>query len=166
MLWNKACLLLQIHSIDTPGVIDRVSSLFRGHPTLIQGFNTFLPAGYRIDCVWGEDGDYITVTTPSGVKRQAIGEPLDVRVEVDAPPRGQRRATEEPIKNQLDDALSYVHKVKSRYAETQPAKYQKFLKILNPPPNAGLTEVSINLFTLYCRCNCGKCVGGRAAGGL
>lgn len=27
-------------SIDTPGVIDRVSSLFRGHPPLIQGFNT------------------------------------------------------------------------------------------------------------------------------
>ena len=29
--------------IDTPGVIDRVSSLFRNHPTLISGFNTFLP---------------------------------------------------------------------------------------------------------------------------
>ncbi|KAF8753715.1 Histone deacetylase (HDAC) interacting [Rhizoctonia solani] len=29
-------------AIDTPGVIDRVSSLFNGHTALIQGFNTFL----------------------------------------------------------------------------------------------------------------------------
>lgn len=35
-------------SIDTPGVILRVSSLFRGYPNLILGFNTFLPPGYRI----------------------------------------------------------------------------------------------------------------------
>lgn len=32
-------------SIDTPGVIDRVSTLFKGHPELIVGFNTFLPPG-------------------------------------------------------------------------------------------------------------------------
>lgn len=36
-------------SIDTPGVIQRVSNLFRGHPELIVGFNTFLPLGYRIE---------------------------------------------------------------------------------------------------------------------
>lgn len=36
-------------SIDTPGVIERVSTLFRGHPNLITGFNTFLPPGYRIE---------------------------------------------------------------------------------------------------------------------
>ncbi|CAL1277736.1 unnamed protein product [Larinioides sclopetarius] len=36
-------------SIDTPGVIQRVSNLFRGHPELIVGFNTFLPPGYRIE---------------------------------------------------------------------------------------------------------------------
>eukprot|EP00061_Rhincodon_typus_P012974 g39050.t1 len=36
-------------SIDTPGVIDRVSRLFQGHPDLILGFNAFLPPGYRIE---------------------------------------------------------------------------------------------------------------------
>ena len=36
-------------SIDTPGVIARVSQLFRGHPELIVGFNTFLPPGYKIE---------------------------------------------------------------------------------------------------------------------
>lgn len=35
-------------AIDTPGVILRVSNLFRGYPNLILGFNTFLPPGYRI----------------------------------------------------------------------------------------------------------------------
>ena len=38
-----------VHSIDTPGVIQRVSNLFAGHPNLIQGFNTFLPPGYQIE---------------------------------------------------------------------------------------------------------------------
>lgn len=41
-------LLMFTPSIDTPGVILRVSSLFRGYPNLILGFNTFLPPGYRI----------------------------------------------------------------------------------------------------------------------
>lgn len=64
-------------SIDTPGVIDRVSTLFRGHPSLIQGFNTFLPPGYRIECRVSTNADgttggpgssnVITVTTPLGV---------------------------------------------------------------------------------------------------
>ena len=54
-------------SIDTPGVIERVSTLFRGHPGLIQGFNTFLPPGYRIECSIDQgDNNMITVTTPSG----------------------------------------------------------------------------------------------------
>ncbi|KAK2732401.1 Transcriptional regulatory protein sin3 [Onygenales sp. PD_40] len=53
-------------AIDTPGVIQRVSSLFNGHPTLIQGFNTFLPPGYRIECGTEDNPDAIRVTTPSG----------------------------------------------------------------------------------------------------
>ncbi|KAK0548054.1 hypothetical protein OC846_004628 [Tilletia horrida] len=58
-------------AIDTPGVIERVSTLFRGHPALIQGFNTFLPPGYRIECVSTDDDGtgttgVITVTTPTG----------------------------------------------------------------------------------------------------
>lgn len=50
----------------------QVSTLFRGHPALIQGFNTFLPPGYRIECSVGtsqEEGGVttITVTTPMGM---------------------------------------------------------------------------------------------------
>ena len=53
-------------AIDTPGVIDRVSTLFTGHPELIQGFNTFLPPGYRIECGTRDDPNAIRVTTPMG----------------------------------------------------------------------------------------------------
>ncbi|KAL6589555.1 hypothetical protein U3516DRAFT_771977 [Neocallimastix sp. 'constans'] len=34
--------------LSTPGVIDRVSTLFKDHPSLITGFNTFLPPGFSI----------------------------------------------------------------------------------------------------------------------
>ncbi|KAG5624322.1 hypothetical protein H5410_009540 [Solanum commersonii] len=34
--------------IDTVTVIERVKDLFKGHPRLITGFNTFLPEGYTI----------------------------------------------------------------------------------------------------------------------
>ena len=53
-------------AIDTPGVIDRVSHLFAGNPELIQGFNTFLPPGYRIECGLSDDPNAIRVTTPMG----------------------------------------------------------------------------------------------------
>ncbi|KAG5647682.1 hypothetical protein DXG03_008405 [Asterophora parasitica] len=57
--------------IDTPGVIQRVSRLFHGNPYLIQGFNTFLPMGYRIDISADPtDPNTITVTTPSGTTTQ------------------------------------------------------------------------------------------------
>ncbi|PPQ77023.1 hypothetical protein CVT25_014839 [Psilocybe cyanescens] len=57
--------------IDTPGVIQRVSRLFHGNPYLIQGFNTFLPMGYRIDIsVDPSDPNIITVTTPLGTTTQ------------------------------------------------------------------------------------------------
>ena len=36
------------HTVDTPGVIQQVSQLFRGHDALILGFNTFLPEEQRI----------------------------------------------------------------------------------------------------------------------
>ena len=46
---NKMLCLFLVGSIDTPGVIQRVSNLFKGHPELIVGFNTFLPPGYKIE---------------------------------------------------------------------------------------------------------------------
>lgn len=52
------------YSIDTPGVISRVSQLFKGHPDLIMGFNTFLPPGYKIEV---QTNDLVNVTTPGQI---------------------------------------------------------------------------------------------------
>ena len=62
-------------AIDTPGVIDRVSNLFTGNPNLIQGFNTFLPPGYRIECGMGDDPNSIRVTTPMGTTVSSLPAP-------------------------------------------------------------------------------------------
>ena len=47
-----------------PEVIQRISVLFRGHSELIEGFNTFLPPGHRIEISSDPRQDVITVTTP------------------------------------------------------------------------------------------------------
>lgn len=62
-------------AIDTPGVIERVSTLFAGNPNLIQGFNTFLPPGYKIECGTGGDPNAIRVTTPMGTTVQSMPVP-------------------------------------------------------------------------------------------
>ena len=49
-------------TIDTPGVISRVSNLFRGHTDLIEGFNTFLPPGYKIEV---QENNSVHFTAPN-----------------------------------------------------------------------------------------------------
>lgn len=49
-------------TIDTPGVITRVSNLFKGHTELIVGFNTFLPPGYKIEV---QSNGQVSVSMPS-----------------------------------------------------------------------------------------------------
>uniref|UniRef100_A0A0N5AGI1 HDAC_interact domain-containing protein n=1 Tax=Syphacia muris TaxID=451379 RepID=A0A0N5AGI1_9BILA len=52
-------------TIDTPGVICRVSRLFRGKPNLIIGFNTFLPPGFLVRL----EGARIIISEPNGQTR-------------------------------------------------------------------------------------------------
>ncbi|KAF7361191.1 Histone deacetylase sin3 component [Mycena sanguinolenta] len=56
--------------IDTPGVFERLSQLFIGHPVLIQGFKTFLPAGYRIEC--SKDGNELRLISPLPLRRSPL----------------------------------------------------------------------------------------------
>jgi histone deacetylase complex regulatory component SIN3 len=74
---QKSLLMLPF-SIDTSGVIGRVSTLFVGNPNLIQGFNTVLPPGYRIECDTGGDPNAIRTTTPMGttVSSMPVPRPL------------------------------------------------------------------------------------------
>ncbi|KAI7966929.1 hypothetical protein MJO29_000206 [Puccinia striiformis f. sp. tritici] len=76
--------LFKTQSIDTPGVIERVSTLFRGYPSLIQGFNTFLPPGFRIECTlvrrtssYIEEADLVTVYTPGEITHKTSLFPRD-----------------------------------------------------------------------------------------
>ncbi|KAH4076899.1 hypothetical protein HBH70_137010 [Parastagonospora nodorum] len=69
-------------AIDTPGVIERVSTLFAGNPNLIQGFNTFLPPGYKIECGTNGDPNAIRVTTPMGTMMSSMPAPRPL-----SPPR-------------------------------------------------------------------------------
>ncbi|GIY36696.1 hypothetical protein CEXT_216131 [Caerostris extrusa] len=68
-------------SIDTPGVIQRVSNLFRGHPELIVGFNTFLPPGYRIEV---QPNEQVQVSIPG--TNVAGGGPTSLTIHPTGPP--------------------------------------------------------------------------------
>lgn len=79
-------------SINTPGVITRVSELFAGHPNLIQGFNTFLPPGYRIECGLENNPNSIRVTTPQGSTSFSIGGSRAPQLEPTQPTSGPGQA--------------------------------------------------------------------------
>mmetsp|Transcript_25802 Transcript_25802/g.51378 ORF Transcript_25802/g.51378 Transcript_25802/m.51378 type:complete len:834 (-) Transcript_25802:50-2551(-) len=57
--------------IDTPGVIKRVSNLFRGYNKLILGFNTFLPDGYKIE-LKDIEGQLNPVFSGPGAQQQSV----------------------------------------------------------------------------------------------
>ncbi|KAH9477606.1 Transcriptional regulatory protein SIN3 [Psilocybe cubensis] len=161
--------------IDTPGVIKRVSHLFNGHPMLIQGFNTFLPVGYRIECSKDPyDPGYITVTTPSGTTIQTTGSGsgrLSWSTAPAAPvPRhelapgfntpGEHNApmpvaSPDPRTYGMDGqaiepAVQYVQKIKQR---CDPETYRQFLDILSryhhKPDTIDEEEVSKQIARLF-----------------
>ncbi|KIK06012.1 hypothetical protein K443DRAFT_674585 [Laccaria amethystina LaAM-08-1] len=137
--------------IDTPGVIKRVSHLFNGHPSLIQGFNTFLPVGYRIECSTdAHDSNFITVTTPSGTMMQTTNNgpgkgPIFWSTSptsgglwrqeggIDYAPAVEPVASPDPRSYGIDGqaiepAVQYVQKIKQR---CDPDTYRQFLDILS-----------------------------------
>ncbi|RDX46116.1 hypothetical protein OH76DRAFT_1420354 [Lentinus brumalis] len=134
--------------IDTPGVIERVSNLFHGHPALIQGFNTFLPAGYRIETTDNPDPNYITVTTPAGITTQATNAAFKYGpANTKPPPPAEKPAASssqrEPegavvAAETLFPARDFVQKVRTRYAN-HPDVYKQFLGFF--------TEVDLDVAT-------------------
>uniref|UniRef100_A0A9J8BVH8 Paired amphipathic helix protein Sin3a n=2 Tax=Cyprinus carpio TaxID=7962 RepID=A0A9J8BVH8_CYPCA len=129
-------------SIDTPGVISRVSQLFKGHPDLIMGFNTFLPPGYKIEV---QTNDLVNVTTPGqihhitphGISVQNIPPrpppQLQNQIPANPPslastPPAQPTPKSKPV--EFNHAISYVNKIKNRF-QGQPNIYKSFLEILH-----------------------------------
>jgi paired amphipathic helix protein Sin3a len=72
--------------VDTPGVISRVSKLFRGYNMLILGFNKFLPDGYKISLqdLYAADAKY--AEEQEELKRQAEEQVLQHQAPPPLPP--------------------------------------------------------------------------------
>ncbi|PPR01641.1 hypothetical protein CVT26_013124 [Gymnopilus dilepis] len=94
--------------IDTLGVVLRVSHMFRGHQTLIEHFNMFLPTGYRIECSTGphEDG-IVTVTIPDGTILQTTNDP-------NGSGRDLVWSTAPSTSAYVDPAVQYVQEIEQR----------------------------------------------------
>ncbi|GAA5935960.1 uncharacterized protein JCM15063_001860 [Sporobolomyces koalae] len=84
--------------IDTPGVIDRVSTLFRGHPALIQGFNTFLPPGYRIECTIDQAGGAGAANGGKGITTITVTTPMGMTTRTQVTAQGSEPASTVPLK--------------------------------------------------------------------
>lgn len=145
-------------TIDTPGVINRVSNLFKGHPDLIVGFNTFLPPGYKIEVQANEtisvqQPGQATMTIQHGVvqplpppppshpptntshsgpgSHHSYHQPSRPSPEVPASPQHGSQAQQQasqPV--EFNHAINYVNKIKNRF-QGQPEIYKAFLEILH-----------------------------------
>ncbi|KXN88887.1 Paired amphipathic helix protein pst1 [Leucoagaricus sp. SymC.cos] len=128
-------------NIDTPGVISRVSRLFTGNAALIQGFNTFLPVGYRIDVSADpSDPNTITVTTPQGTMTQSTNGTVTTAAAASflgnlpgrqpaPPPTSNSAQVDKDGNGQFNHAIQYLNKIKARYNDDQDT-YKQFLDIL------------------------------------
>uniref|UniRef100_A0A8B9H8S1 Paired amphipathic helix protein Sin3b n=1 Tax=Astyanax mexicanus TaxID=7994 RepID=A0A8B9H8S1_ASTMX len=125
-------------SIDTPGVINRVSQLFHGHPDLVLGFNAFLPPGYRIEIPKNgmvSSAQSEPVASPQSASPTGPPEP-SARLALPLPSQSQPATssvsppTSEPSPVEFDSAISYVNKIKSRFLD-HPEIYRSFLEILH-----------------------------------
>jgi len=117
-------------TIDTPGVVARVSELFKGHSYLILGFNAFLPPGYRIRVTLPGDnqeiqGGYRLPETQSGTADSSSSSSTTTA----APTTPSTTREGEKVIN-FEQAVSYVTKIKNRFSD-QPNTYKTFLNILH-----------------------------------
>ena len=121
-------------SIDTPGVIHRVSELFRGHDRLILGFNAFLPPGFKIGAA-----DIPKLQKPlrqSPPPAAPVPVPFAKRnARTTTPPETKPKAAEpndqSAAATAFDQAITYVTKIKQRFENDPNNTYQAFLDILH-----------------------------------
>ncbi|KAM5238667.1 paired amphipathic helix protein Sin3b [Ctenodactylus gundi] len=116
-------------SIDTPGVIRRVSQLFHEHPDLIVGFNAFLPLGYRIDIP--RNGKIHIQAPPTS--QDTPHAHCDVAEDTKHQAAYKEERPSAPLESdsvEFNNAISYVNKIKTRFLD-HPEIYRSFLEILH-----------------------------------
>uniref|UniRef100_H3DDI2 Paired amphipathic helix protein Sin3b n=1 Tax=Tetraodon nigroviridis TaxID=99883 RepID=H3DDI2_TETNG len=115
-------------SIDTPGVINRVSQLFHGHPDLVLGFNAFLPPGYRIEIpkngVAFHQSQFSAQFFAHTCDSCATESQNQATTSSVSPPASETSPVE------FDSAINYVNKIKNRFLD-HPEIYRSFLEILH-----------------------------------
>ena len=106
-----------------------MAHLFHGHPLLISEFNTFLPYGYQITVTQDpkdRNAHCVRVATPGG-------NVTDTTIV---------RTPSAPIVEDIQPALDYVQKIKSRFLD-EPDRYRKFLDILSTRNDPALMEKEV-----------------------
>uniref|UniRef100_A0A670K950 Paired amphipathic helix protein Sin3b n=1 Tax=Podarcis muralis TaxID=64176 RepID=A0A670K950_PODMU len=127
-------------SIDTPGVIRRVSQLFHEHPDLIIGFNAFLPLGYRIEI---PKNGKLSIQAPLASQVRpgsGLGDFCHQQPHQQQQPQPQQQQPckddcrlQVPLESdsvEFNNAISYVNKIKTRFLD-HPEIYRSFLEILH-----------------------------------
>ena len=132
-------------TIDTPGVIKKVSELFRGYRRLILGFNTFLPEGHKIcdEDIERSEAAFRAAEEAARARELAAQQAALAR----GPPSGPVSSNQNggggaqggqaaaaggaaPQHQEFDHAISYVTNIKQRFS-TEPDTYKAFLDILH-----------------------------------
>ncbi|XP_036702972.1 paired amphipathic helix protein Sin3b isoform X2 [Balaenoptera musculus] len=119
----------ETESIDTPGVIRRVSQLFHEHPDLIVGFNAFLPLGYRIDI---PKNGKLNIQSPLSSQENSHNH-SDCAENVKQQMLYKEDKPQVPLESdsvEFNNAISYVNKIKTRFLD-HPEIYRSFLEILH-----------------------------------
>lgn len=124
-------------SIDTPGVIQRVSNLFKGHPELIVGFNTFLPPGYKIEVQANDQGFAyqvsVSVPSPSGkVTISSIHPSSPTKLII----QGSSHIIQQPAVN----LITHSSHPQNLHVQTQPASQSQDQRAV---PNPQITTINL-----------------------
>ncbi|KAF7729345.1 Transcriptional regulatory protein sin3 [Apophysomyces ossiformis] len=125
--------------VNVSTVVKRITYLFREHPLLIDGFNAFLPSGYRIDSdiERQDDTTYDTAAISEArsmpahspdSSRHSIYPTYDDTLKIQSQ-NGQDFYGSRQESMQFSCAISFINKIKTRFSDDE-NRYSRFMSIL------------------------------------